>query len=190
MVVTWETLPVALALEHIIGKGIDHPGVYHLHIHLIEASMQPARALVSADGLEKTVPIAGHVVHMPAHIYVRTGQYQKAIDNNIRSQQVDKAFAEIWGNMPLPNIGTYPLSHKIHAGHAIDFIRYAATVQGNYEVAIKAAHKARALSAGSAPRNQKRTSDTVKVKLWYLDTVRPQPINNATQRMFKEIGLI
>jgi tetratricopeptide (TPR) repeat protein len=151
-----ETLPVALALEHIIEKGIDHPGVYHLHIHLIEASMQPARALVSADGLEKTVPIAGHVVHMPAHIYVRTGQYQKAIDNNIRSQQVDKAFAEIWGNSPLPNIGTYPLSHKIHAGHAIDFIRYAATVQGNYEVAIKAAHQASALSAGSAPRNQKR----------------------------------
>jgi tetratricopeptide (TPR) repeat protein len=151
-----ETLPVALALEHIIEQGVDHPGVYHLHVHLIEASMQPERALVSADRLEQTVPIAGHVVHMPAHIYVRTGQYQKAIDNNIRSQQVDKAFAEIWGDHPLPNIGTYPLSHKIHAGHAIDFIRYAATVQGNYEVAIKAAHQASALSATNAQRNQRR----------------------------------
>ena len=76
---------------------------------------------------------------MPAHIYVRVGQYQKAIDNNVRSQQVDKQFAEYWGDASFPNIGTYPLSHKIHAPHAIDFIRYAATVQGNYETAIDAA---------------------------------------------------
>ena len=65
-----------------------------------------------------------------SHIYVRVGQYDKAIDNNVRSQQVDQQFAEIWGKRPLPNLGTYPLSHKMHAGHALDFIRYAATVQG------------------------------------------------------------
>jgi len=87
------------------------------------------------------MPIAGHVVHMPAHIYVRVGQYSKAIDNNRRSQQVDKEFAKHWGDKPLPNIGTYPLSHRIHAAHAIDFIRYAATVQGNYAVAIEAANR-------------------------------------------------
>ncbi len=134
-----ETIPVAEALEHIIAQDISHPGVFHLHIHLIEASFKPERALVSADSLEATIPIVGHVVHMPAHIYVRVGQYSKAIENNIRSQAVDKQFAEIWGDYPLPNIGTYPLSHKIHAGHALDFVRYAATVQGNYETASKSA---------------------------------------------------
>ena len=134
-----ETIPVAEALEHIIAQDISHPGVFHLHIHLIEASLKPERALVSADSLEATVPIVGHVVHMPAHIYVRVGQYSKAIENNIRSQAVDRQFADIWGDNPLPNIGTYPLSHKIHAGHALDFVRYAATVQGNYETASKSA---------------------------------------------------
>ena len=134
-----ETIPVAEALEHIIAQDISHPGVFHLHIHLIEASLKPERALVSADSLEATVPIVGHVVHMPAHIYVRVGQYSKAIENNIRSQAVDRQFADIWGDYPLPNIGTYPLSHRIHAGHALDFVRYAATVQGNYEIASKSA---------------------------------------------------
>ena len=134
-----ETIPVAEALEHIIDRSVSHPGVLHLHIHLIEASFEPERALVSADALESTVPIAGHVVHMPSHIYVRVGQYGKAIENNIRSQEVDQQFADLWGDYPLPNIGTYPLSHRIHAGHALDFIRYAATVQGNYKTASKAA---------------------------------------------------
>ena len=134
-----ETIEVAEALERIIYSGQSHPGVFHLHIHLIEASLEPERALISADSLEETVPIVGHVVHMPAHIYVRVGEYQKAIENNIRSQQVDLKLAELWGDMPLPNIGTYPLSHKLHAGHALDFVRYAATVQGNFELANEAA---------------------------------------------------
>ena len=134
-----ETIPVAEALEHIIAQDLSHPGVFHLHIHLIEASLEPERALVSADALEATVPIAGHVVHMPSHIYVRVGQYGKAVENNIRSQAVDRQFANLWGDHPLPNIGTYPLSHRIHAGHALDFIRYAATVQGNYKTASEAA---------------------------------------------------
>ena len=134
-----ETMPVAEALEHIIAQGLSHPGVFHLHIHLIEASLEPERALVSADALEATVPIVGHVVHMPAHIYVRVGQYGKAVNNNVRSQAVDQQFADLWGDHPLPNIGTYPLSHRIHAGHALDFIRYAATMQGNYKTASEAA---------------------------------------------------
>ena len=134
-----ETLAVAEALEHIMSKDLSHPGVLHLHIHLIEASAEPERALVAADNLERTIPIVGHVVHMPSHIYVRVGQYQKALEQNIRSQKVDKEFAEIWGDLPLPNLGTYPLSHKIHSGHALDFVRYAASVQGNYDLASKSA---------------------------------------------------
>ena len=143
-----ETLPVAEALEAILANRLTHTGVMHLHIHLLEASMEPERALVSADNLERSAPIAGHVVHMPAHIYVRTGQFQRAIDQNLRSQAVDRQFAAIWKDRDFPDIGTYPLSHRIHAGHAIDFIRYAATVQGNYKTSIEAAEKAKSLSVG------------------------------------------
>ena len=53
----------------------------------------------------------------------------KRRSNNVRSQAVDLEFAKLWGDYPLPDIGTYPLSHRIHAGHAMDFVRYAATVQ-------------------------------------------------------------
>ena len=154
-----ETLAVAEALEHVINTGDPHPGVYHLHIHLIEASLEPERAMVSADALEATLPIGGHVVHMPAHIFVRVGDYQRAIDNNLRSLAVDKEFAQHWGDLPLPSIGTYPLSHKIHAGHALDFVRYAATMQGSSELAIKSAKQmAEAISQHGTPmgRMQKR----------------------------------
>jgi tetratricopeptide (TPR) repeat protein len=156
-----ETLAVAEALEHVITTGDPHPGVYHLHIHLIEASLEPERAMVSADALEATLPIGGHVVHMPAHIFVRVGDYQRAIDNNLRSLAVDKEFAQHWGDLPLPNIGTYPLSHKIHAGHALDFVRYAATMQGSSELAIKSAKQmAEAISRHGTPmgRMQKRVA--------------------------------
>ena len=156
-----ETLAVAEALEHVITTGDPHPGVYHLHIHLIEASLEPERAMVSADALEATLPIGGHVVHMPAHIFVRVGDYQRAIDNNLRSLEVDKEFARHWGDLPLPNIGTYPLSHKIHAGHALDFVRYAATMQGSSELAIKSAKRmAEAISQHGTPvgRMQKRVA--------------------------------
>ena len=156
-----ETLAVAEALEHVINTGDPHPGVFHLHIHLIEASLEPERAMVSADALEATLPIGGHVVHMPAHIFVRVGDYQRAIDNNLRSLAVDKEFAQHWGDLPLPSIGTYPLSHKIHAGHALDFVRYAATMQGSSELAIKSAKQmAEAISQHGTPmgRMQKRVA--------------------------------
>ena len=66
-------------------------------------------------------------------------------DSNIRSVDVDSKFLNLWGDLPLPNIGTYPLSAKIHPPHAIDFIKYAATVQGNYKIAIDAAKKMESL---------------------------------------------
>lgn len=156
-----ETAIVADALEAVMAEVPGHPGANHLFIHLLEASLEPERALPSADRLEATMPIAGHMVHMPAHIYVRVGQYEKAIASNVRSVDVDRQFAEIWGDNPLPNLGTYPLNHKMHAPHAIDFIRYAATVQGNYETAIEAAlRSAASVSEATVDRRggQKRVS--------------------------------
>ena len=155
------TSKVANALESVLESSPNHTGANHLHIHLLEASQEPERALGSADRLEATMPIVGHVVHMPAHIYVRVGQYNKAIDSNMRSVKVDAEFLELWGDRPLPNLGTYPLSAKIHAPHAIDFIKYASSFQGDYGTAIDAANK---LVSKIKPsnyhkgRNQKRIS--------------------------------
>lgn len=181
-----ETLAVAKALEHVINTGDPHPGVYHLHIHLIEASLEPERAMVSADALEATLPIGGHVVHMPAHIFVRVGDYQRAIDNNLRSLAVDKEFAQHWGDIPLPNIGTYPLSHKIHAGHALDFVRYAATMQGSSELAIKSAKQmAEAMSQHGTPmgRMQKRVAApwvTLKIFGKWDELLAIEPLKHST----------
>lgn len=181
-----ETLAVAKALEHVINTGDPHPGVYHLHIHLIEASLEPERAMVSADALEATLPIGGHVVHMPAHIFVRVGDYQRAIDNNLRSLAVDKEFAQHWGDIPLPNIGTYPLSHKIHAGHALDFVRYAATMQGSSELAIKSAKQmAEAMSQQGTPmgRMQKRVAApwvTLKIFGKWDELLAIEPLKHST----------
>ena len=181
-----ETLAVAKALEHVINTGDPHPGVYHLHIHLIEASLEPERAMVSADALEATLPIGGHVVHMPAHIFVRVGDYQRAIDNNLRSLAVDKEFSQHWGDLPLPNIGTYPLSHKIHAGHALDFVRYAATMQGSSELAIKSAKQmAEAISQHGTPmgRMQKRVAApwvTLKIFGQWDELLTIESLSNST----------
>ena len=164
-----ETIPVAEALERAIETTPGHPGSLHLHIHLLEASMKPGRALGSANALEATMPIAGHVVHMPAHIYVRVGQYDEAIASNIRSQAADEDLAKIWGDNPLPNIGTYPLSHKIHASHAIDFIRYAATVQGNHAAAIEAAERSAARVIGD-PR-EVRSGQKRSVGPWLVNKI-------------------
>ncbi len=113
-----ETAEVAHALELALSITPGHPGANHLYIYLLEASLEPEKALAAADRLESTMPIAGHVVHMPSHIYVRVGQYAKAISNNVLSQVVDKKLAKIWGDAALPNLGAYPLSRKIHAPNA------------------------------------------------------------------------
>lgn len=133
------TLEAKAALETAMTLQHDHPGANHLYIHLMEMSSEPELAMPAAQKLEATVPISGHMVHMPGHIYLRVGEYEKAIDINERSQIVDDQFAEIWGDTNFPMIGTYPLSHKIHKPHALDFVRYANMLQGNYEASYEAA---------------------------------------------------
>lgn len=153
----------AMAAEH------DHPGANHLYIHLMEGSTQPELALPSAQKLESVAPIAGHMVHMPGHIYLRVGEYEKAARTNVRSQIVDQQFAKIWGDTNFPLIGTYPLSHKVHKPHALDFVRFANTLQGNYSAASSAAREgANRASADPAMinRGQKRV-----VQSWMVEKI-------------------
>ncbi len=135
------TADAKAAFEAAMAVSHDHPGANHLYIHLMEMSSEPELAMPAAQKLEASVPISGHMVHMPGHIYLRVGEYEKAIYINERSQIVDDQFAEIWGDTNFPMIGTYPLSHKIHKPHALDFVRYANMLQGNYDSAYEAAAK-------------------------------------------------
>jgi tetratricopeptide (TPR) repeat protein len=126
------------ALEHVMALNPRHPGAVHLFIHLLESSAEPQRALPQADRLASLMPNAGHMVHMPAHIYVRVGQYEKAIASNLRSIAVDSIVRAAWGTHAYPAVGTLPNSARTHAGHSWDFLRLASTLQGNYARAVEA----------------------------------------------------
>lgn len=129
-------------LEESMAHQPDHPGTNHLYIHIIESSPWPERPLPQADRLESLMPGAGHIVHMPAHIYVRTGRYRQAIESNRRSIAADERFLSAWGVRTFPAITSHKLSAAIHAWHAEDFIRYSAGVQGNYARALASARRA------------------------------------------------
>ena len=74
-------------LESVLKRDPNHPGANHYYIHAVEASPHPERALPSAARLETLVPAAGHLVHMPAHIYIRTGSYLAAEKVERRSRR-------------------------------------------------------------------------------------------------------
>ena len=76
------TLEVVSTLERTIKRMPNHAGACHFYIHIVEASTTPARAVPCADRLAKLMPGAGHLVHMPSHIYMRTGRYDLVADHN------------------------------------------------------------------------------------------------------------
>jgi len=120
-------------LETGLALNPDHPGLTHLHIHLLEASFEPERAEASADRLESLTPMAGHMVHMPGHIYMRLGRYDDAISTQERSLAADDVVTAAWGNRELPREGTYFVSATNHGGHSRMFIHWGGILQGNFE---------------------------------------------------------
>jgi tetratricopeptide (TPR) repeat protein len=124
------------ALEEGMAVDESHPGLTHLHIHLMEASPEPWVAEASADRLESLTPKAGHMVHMPGHIYMRLGRYDDAISANERSLAADQFLAERWGERGLPREATIGISHRVHGGHASHFIHWAYLLQGQREAAV------------------------------------------------------
>jgi tetratricopeptide (TPR) repeat protein len=130
-------LPGVARARDVIEQGMAqnprHPGLTHLHIHLLEASFEPEAAEASADRLESLTPMIGHMVHMPGHIYMRLGRYSDSIATNQRSLEADEFLQQAWGNRTLPRNGTYFLSATNHGGHARMFIHWAGLLQGNFE---------------------------------------------------------
>jgi pimeloyl-ACP methyl ester carboxylesterase len=128
-----ETARILDSLERTIARYPDHAGALHYHIHLVEASNDPDRAERSADRLGPLMPAAGHMVHMPAHIYIRVGRYADAADANVRAILADEDYlAQCQAQ------GLYPVSYYPHNLH---FLWAAATFEGRGAVAIDAARK-------------------------------------------------
>lgn len=133
-------LEAKAALEKVLRRDIDHTWANHLYLHLMEDSSTPEAALPHADRLEATMPGAGHIVHMPSHIYVRVGQYAKVTAQNERSVEADRRLLELWGDADLrTDIGSYALSSLNHPSHAYDFLHMAALLRGNRAAAMTAA---------------------------------------------------
>ncbi len=127
------TLEAVATLEALLRRHPEHPGANHFYIHAVEASEHPERALAAAKRLETLVPGAGHLVHMPSHIYARTGQYREALEQNRRAVAVDEKY--IAEQKPE---GAYPL---MYYNHNIQFIWFSAMQEGRSAEALAAARK-------------------------------------------------
>ena len=128
-----ETATISAVLERVMAAHPDHAGAHHYYIHLWEASATPERAEASADRLAGLMPAAGHMVHMPAHIYLRVGRYADAAEANVRAIAADEDYlAQCQAQ------GLYPVSYYPHNLH---FLWAAATFEGRSEVAVDAARQ-------------------------------------------------
>jgi tetratricopeptide (TPR) repeat protein len=125
------TLEIVAMLESVLARDPRHVGANHYYIHATEASLTPDRALESAKRLETLVPSAGHLVHMPAHTYMRTGNYAGAVKANAAAAEVDRQYIAAAG----PN-GFYP---TMYYNHNLDFLASAAMMTGQFARASLAA---------------------------------------------------
>jgi tetratricopeptide (TPR) repeat protein len=128
------TPEILTTLEAVLRRNPDHPGANHYYIHAVEASPHPEKALAAARRLDTLVPEAGHLVHMPAHIYMRTGDFAAAVTSNARAAAIDERFIQQTGS----KVGLYPL---MYYNHNVHFQSAAATMAGQYAEAKRAADK-------------------------------------------------
>jgi tetratricopeptide (TPR) repeat protein len=131
---------IVSTLELVIKRDPNHLGAIHYYIHAVEASSNPERALAGANRLAALAPGAGHIVHMPAHIYIRTGDYEAAVKTNEQAAAVDRAYIKATGIQ-----GIYPMMYYSHNLH---FIAMCAAMNGNYAESKK---NAELLMANVAP---------------------------------------
>ena len=127
------TEEIVQTLERVLAKYPDHPGALHLYIHAVEAGRQPGRAEAAADRLARLMPGAGHIVHMPSHIYWRVGRYADAVTVNTAAVQADRAYFKTAQPSPIYRGLYYP--------HNIDFIWQSASMQGRSAETIRAARE-------------------------------------------------
>jgi predicted Zn-dependent protease len=128
-----ETREIQRSLEQVIAKHPNHPGALHYWIHLWEPTDTPERAEAEADRLLTLMPGAGHVVHMPAHIYMRVGRHADVVTSNQRAAEADEDYIAQCRAQGLYPLGYYP--HNIH------FIWMGASASGQRQIALESARR-------------------------------------------------
>jgi tetratricopeptide (TPR) repeat protein len=129
-----QSVPIVPTLERVLARNPNHPGAIHYYIHAVEASDRPQRAESYADRLRGAIPGAGHLVHMPSHIYYRVGRYLDALaDNKVAVGVDEKYLAETSAPMGVYRLGYYP--HNVH------FVMASAQMAGDGATVIASAEK-------------------------------------------------
>jgi tetratricopeptide (TPR) repeat protein len=140
-----QSTPIVPTLERVLARNPGHPGAIHFYIHAVEASDRPQRAEPYADRLRGAIPGAGHLVHMPSHIYYRVGRYLDALEDNKTAVKVDEKYlADTNAPMGVYRLGYYP--HNVH------FVMVSAQMAGDGQTVIAAAEKLRELIPDEAAR--------------------------------------
>ena len=121
------------ALERVLERNPSHPGAAHYYIHTMEASAQPDKALPAARVLARQIPGAGHIVHMPSHIYYRLGMYRDALRSNVEAVAIDERYFSASPSDPVYRGAYYP--HNIH------FMLVSALMGGDGKTTLEAAGK-------------------------------------------------
>lgn len=134
------TVEIISTLEDVLARATTHPGANHYYIHAVEASKKPDRALAAADRLGGLMPAAGHLVHMPAHVYQRVGKYAQASVANRRAIAADNSYIA-----KLKPPGYYPF----YLAHNHGFLAYSTSMEGKSAESVAAARE----SASTMPRD-------------------------------------
>jgi tetratricopeptide (TPR) repeat protein len=172
-----QTEEIISVLESVIKRDPNHVGANHYYIHTVEASRHPERALPSAKRLETLVPGAGHLVHMPGHIYMRTGDYAGVVTANLKAVAADRAYLRATGTEG----GMYDLMYYSHNLH---FLTAGYMAEGRFADAKKTADE---LVAHITPGVQKMpmaefflpTSTFVLLRFHHWDDILKIPAPDA-----------
>ena len=129
---------IVATFESVLARNPQHPGANHYYIHAVEASPHPEKAIAAAERLPGLMPGAGHIVHMPAHIFQRVGRYADASAANIAGAQADATYVA----KAQPPAWTYYTG--MYLAHNYQFLAYAASMRGRAVEAMQAARNMRA----------------------------------------------
>ena len=157
------TAEMVAVLESVLRRDPQHTGANHYYIHAVEASPHPEWALPSAQRLKVLAPAAGHLVHMPAHIDIRAGNYEAAARSNAYAAEADREYFKVTGQQ-----GMYPMMYYSHNLH---FLAVAHSMQGRYQDAKRAADQ---LAAHLSPVLQ-GNGPMLDAVLPFLDGFMPTP---------------
>ena len=131
-----DTLEILSVLESVLKRDPNHPGANHYYIHAVEASRNPERGLPSAMRLGALMPGAGHIVHMPSHIFLRVGDFEASADVNKTASVVDRRYIEKTG-------GEKSFYSLMYYSHNLHFVSYVRMMQGKFDESIDYARQLR-----------------------------------------------